>query len=353
MDDPFRDDIRDITALRKETEDRIRSKLRGFYFASTDTILGNKLEDQVLLQELCPNDSRNNIASDVTNYIFRTLLACIDQWPVLDADGPLPFWNTIATLGENNSNIHIQPAMARDLVTALIKARQRYVLRQTAIYSDFDLEGDLTMSSDTAAQMILERILILKDPSEFSGDVFRSPLCSEKEKQHLLKHAVQYGPTKKISGNKFQIALRAPQNLHPISDLTRRPKGSSARGFVERLAVGLNSPKSGCGDIPVPRTVPSKSGSTPSQKYKNERPHTGGIGKRKSECLFLTPTRCKPQIIQDKSPLLRSGCSESSPVSKKKVKRATTRADQQVADKPISPTVEKYLRSPFKFRSKE
>ncbi|KAG8424503.1 hypothetical protein J3458_001286 [Metarhizium acridum] len=224
MNDPFRDHGRNISSLRPEIEDRIRSRLHGFYFAASDTILGSKHDDEALIKELCPENAGNNITLDVTNFILRTLVACGRKWHMLHDFGPLRFWNEVTTLGGRNSNIHIRPVNTRNLITALIKARQRYVLRQSAIYPDFVMENDLKPGSDTAAQAILERVLHLEDATTFSGDVFRSPLCSESEKRDLLKHAISYGPVKQISGKRYQLAQGAPQNLHPISDLARSAK---------------------------------------------------------------------------------------------------------------------------------
>ncbi|KHN98968.1 uncharacterized protein MAM_03430 [Metarhizium album ARSEF 1941] len=202
MDDPFRDHDRNPSSLRMEIEDRIRTRLHGFYFAASDTILGSKHNDKALLQELCPDDSGNNITSDVINYILRTLVACGRQWHMLDALDPLRFWKSVTSMGEKNSNVRIGPMYTRNLITALVRARQRYILRQGAIYPNFRVEDDLKPGSDTAAQALLERIMGLGDPTQFSGDIFMNPLCSDLEKRDLLKHAVQYGPVKQISSKR-------------------------------------------------------------------------------------------------------------------------------------------------------
>lgn len=90
-DDPFREHVRNVLSLRSEIEERIRSRLHGFYFATSDTILGSKHEDQALLQEICPDYVGKNAANDTMNYIFRTLIACREKWHILEAEGPLPF----------------------------------------------------------------------------------------------------------------------------------------------------------------------------------------------------------------------------------------------------------------------
>ncbi|TWU71039.1 hypothetical protein ED733_001633 [Metarhizium rileyi] len=283
MDDPFRDYNRNTLSLRLEAEDRIRSKLRGFYFATGDTILGSKHDDNALLQELYPDHARDTTASDVTDYIFRVLLACSEKWHILIDVGPLSFWKAVTTLGEMKSNIRIRPLNTRNLITSLIKARHRYVLRQTAIYPDFNIEDDMRPGNDAAAQTVLERVLALNDVIRFSGDVFRSPICSEAEKRDLLKHAIKYGPVRQISSKRFQLAPGAPQNLHPISDLSRGPATLNARGFVEKLVVSLKSPTKSIEDITAPKTIPSKRTSTPSRRHGSDLSHTASNGKPRSE----------------------------------------------------------------------
>ncbi|KFG81672.1 hypothetical protein MANI_029153 [Metarhizium anisopliae] len=328
MNDPFRDHDRNTWSLRLEIEDRILSRLHGFYFAAGDTILGSKHEDKALIQELCPENAGNNITLDVTNFILRTLVACSRKWHMLHDFGPLRFWNDVTTLGRRNSNIHIRPMNTRNLITALIKARQRYVLRQSAIYPDFVMETDLKLGSDTAAQAILERVLGLQDPITFSGDIFRSPLCSESEKRDLLKHAINYGPVKQISGKKYQLAQGAPQNLHPISDLARKPAILNSRGFLEQLVVGPTSPTEGVANITAPN---------------------GGRGK--SRCVFVTPTRCKRLARGKESPLLDTSNDKSTQQSKKRVKTSVKSDTREPAAETHSPVIAKCLKSPSTVRS--
>lgn len=351
MNDPFRDHDRNTWSLRLEIEDRILSRLHGFYFAASDTILGSKHEDKALIQELCPENAGNNITLDVTTFILRTLVACSRKWHMLHDFGPLRFWNEVTTLGRRNSNIHIQPMNTRNLITALIKARQRYVLRQSAIYPDFVMETDLKLGSDTAAQAILERVLGLEDPITFSGDIFRSPLCSESEKRDLLKHAINYGPVKQISGKKYQLAQGAPQNLHPISDLARKPAILNSRGFVEQLAVGPASPTGGVDNITAPKSVPAKRTSTPTRRHDVKLPRTASGGRGKSRCVFVTPTRCKRLARGKESPLLDTSNDKSTQQSKKRVKTSVKSDAREPAAEARSPTIAKCLKSPSRVRS--
>lgn len=203
-------------------------------------------------------------------------------------------------------------------------------------------------SSDTAAQQVLERVMDLKDPTQFSGDLFRSPICGEKEKRDLLKHAVRYGPVKQFSGQKFQLAKDAPQNLHPISDLARRPATMNARGFIGKITHGLRSPKKRTDDTTAPKTDPPKRTSTPSRRLNTEMPYTASGGKRKSNFPFLTPTRRQRVNKGDESPLQNKNASTTASPSKKRIKTGESFGSEQLAEKSTSPKFEKYLKSPFK-----
>lgn len=234
-EDPFRSQSKDIHRLRSEVEDEIRGKLRGFYFPPSGSLLENRLQDSLIL-ELCPGNARSNAAEAAAKYTWRALMHCNNSWTTLQSHGTTSFWTRVASQCEKpETHIRLQPPTLRDYVVALLRARQRYIVRQSTKISDFDKLNDLNDDCDCLGQRLLNKVETLEDPVTFSGDVFWNPLLTEKEKETVREDVVVLGPTKQISSKRFQLSSNCAQKLYPIAELSRGRSRSNSLGFADAL----------------------------------------------------------------------------------------------------------------------
>ncbi|KAK2612724.1 hypothetical protein QQS21_001175 [Conoideocrella luteorostrata] len=293
-EDPFQD----YASPRRDVEAHIRSGLHGFYFASGDAILDNRYEDEGLLQALCPADASNNTAEDVSCFISNVLRECVKSLHVLEARGAVAFWTKASVDSVYTSSrstiarprIKLNPMMLRDMTTALMKARHRYLIRQSAIYPDFNMKRDVVGFRDGLAQRLFQHVESLDDPTQFSGDVFKKPLCSRQEEADLRKSARPVGPVKQISSKKFELNTHAPHKLYPISGFSGGTKTSNCLAFTETI-TGQQSTRKHTTEPDLKLTTPAKRRITPTQRNVSEG-HSR-IGRRKPQYLLDSPTRRK------------------------------------------------------------
>ncbi|QUC19361.1 uncharacterized protein UV8b_03602 [Ustilaginoidea virens] len=295
LQDPFRD----TNVARTEVEDYIRCRLHGFYFDPRDSILPTKHEDEGLFQHLSLKTSKGSSTKHVSSFIWRALFHCVTAWDVLESKGSATFWTRVSCELAAGS-IQVTPMILRDLVTVLIKARHRYIIRQRGIYPDFNLQDDISGSSDSPAQRILERVEALEDPVSFSGDVFRIPLCSSREEADLRRRLTTFGPVKQISRKSFQLHTSAPQKLYPISELARGPKTSNLLGLFDQM-VRPSFPERIAKATKDPECTPGKRRPIQTPKSAPECRADGGR-KRRSQCSPGSPLQKKPCVSRRRDP---------------------------------------------------
>lgn len=284
FDDPFKD----VESLRSDVEFHIRTRLRGFHFVPGQPILSSKDEDWALLRALCPDNARFPVASQVEEFIRNKLYTSLRTWYTLESEGTLKFW-TMVSGSPSISNVALGSMMLRDLITALVKARDRYVVRQKALDPGFDAQTCASELCDGAAQKVLIRIRKLNDPGRFSGDCFKSPFCSNQEKLELIRRAKTFGPARQISGKSFELRTHACQKLRPISDLAHGRRTNDGLGFIDALVSKPPSQASrGCErDGKLTNGRPQ---GTPTRKVATEA-RVLSSGRRRSAYLFGSPTR--------------------------------------------------------------
>lgn len=131
----------------------LQNNIEGLYFSKRSSILKSKADDVVLLESLCPQQVSGAV-SLAKDHLLRIVLQCNACWDTLAADGLRVFWREVASKASSIVHIELRVKMARQLVLALVKARQRYLIRQNKVP-----EHDITLQHFFIAsiQSLLEK----------------------------------------------------------------------------------------------------------------------------------------------------------------------------------------------------
>ncbi|KAL7953256.1 hypothetical protein V8C34DRAFT_318337 [Trichoderma compactum] len=217
---------RSLETLRSDLLHDLTNTTEGLHFAST-TLLRGKADEKEALAVLCPEKAYK--ATEVAIVHLSKLLVQCNKWlPILDMQGPLTYWAVVAATTSEKQKINLSGTLAKELVFTLLRARQRWVLRQddprsatTAVKSHF-IAG---------LQRLLQRFEEKdKDPAALNWHKHEEWKLCEKEIREAKSRLM--GPGRQMASGRIGLSFHSPHNLYPISQLSSAP-------MLERNPLGM------------------------------------------------------------------------------------------------------------------
>lgn len=221
---------RSLESLRNDLFHTITNTTEGVYFLSSASILNDKHADKDLLAVLCPQEGFKATDAGIA-HLSKLFVECNKWIPVIEERDYDMYWAVVACSTSQAQNIQMPPSMARDVVFSLLRARQRWILRQTdPEVSKSNVKTHLT----TGVQRLLEHFEELdKNPAiqaSLKDDEWK---LTEKEKRDASK-ARPMGPGKRMSRGRIALSFNTPQGLYPIAQLAGCPQPETNRlGMID------------------------------------------------------------------------------------------------------------------------
>ncbi|KAL6694032.1 hypothetical protein J3F84DRAFT_59198 [Trichoderma pleuroticola] len=217
---------RSLETVRSDFLHDITNTTEGIHFASS-TFLPGKADEKEALAVLCPEKAYK--ATEVAIVHLSKLLVQCNKWlPILDVQGPLTYWAVVATTTSEMQKINMSEVLAKELVFSLLRARQRWVLRQ-----DDPRSVTTTIKSHFIAG--LHRLLQRFEEKEKAAVALNWNhgshwKLSEKEIREAQSRLM--GPGRQMAGGRIGLSFHSPHNLYPISQLSSAP-------MLERNLLGM------------------------------------------------------------------------------------------------------------------
>ncbi|KAK4085068.1 uncharacterized protein Triagg1_58 [Trichoderma aggressivum f. europaeum] len=217
---------RSLETLRSDLLHDLTNTTEGLHFAST-TLLRGKADEKEALAVLCPDKTYK--ATDIAIVHLSKLLVQCNKWlPVLDVQGPMTYWAVVAATTSEMQKIKLSDALAKELVFALLRARQRWILRQ-----DNPRSATTTVKSHFIAglQRLLQRFEEKdKDPAALNWHKHDEWKLCEKEIREAKARLM--GPGRQMASGRIGLSYHAPHPLLPIGQLSSAP-------MLERNPLGM------------------------------------------------------------------------------------------------------------------
>jgi hypothetical protein len=221
---------RSLESLRKDLFHTITNTTEGVHFQSGASILQDKASDKQLLAVLCPQEGFKATDAGIA-HLSKLFIQCNKWIPVIEERDYDMYWAVVASSTSQAQNIALSPGMARAVVFALLRARQRWILRQQ---SPEVSKSNVGTHFSAGLQRLLERF----EERDKNPAIHVSPRDSEwklteKEKRDASK-AHLMGPGKLISRGRIALSFTAPQGLYPIGQLAGIPQPETNRlGMID------------------------------------------------------------------------------------------------------------------------
>ncbi|UKZ66284.1 uncharacterized protein TrAtP1_007459 [Trichoderma atroviride] len=221
---------RSLESLRKDLFHTITNTTEGVYFLSGASILQDKASDKELLAVLCPQEGFKATDAGIA-HLSKLFVQCNKWIPVIEERDFDMYWAVVATTTSQSQNIDLSPGMARAVAFALLRARQRWILRQR--------DPEVTKSNvkthfSAGLQRLLEHFEERdKNPAIDVSLKDNEWKLTEREKRVITK-AHLMGPGKRISRGRIALSFAAPQGLYPIGQLASIPQPETNRlGMID------------------------------------------------------------------------------------------------------------------------
>ncbi|KAL7924452.1 hypothetical protein ACQKWADRAFT_286748 [Trichoderma austrokoningii] len=221
---------RSLESLRKDLLHTITNTTEGVYFLSSASILKDKDADKDLLAVLCPQEGFKATDAGIA-HLSKLFVQCNKWIPVLEERDPDMYWAVVANSTSQSQNIDMPPGMARAVTFALLRARQRWILRQrNPEVSKSNVKTHFAAGLQRLLEHFEERDKNPEIPVSFKEHEWK---LTEKEKRVITK-AHLMGPGKRISRGRIALSFKAPQGLYPIAQLASGPQPETNRlGMID------------------------------------------------------------------------------------------------------------------------
>ncbi|KAL6817322.1 hypothetical protein J3E69DRAFT_369982 [Trichoderma sp. SZMC 28015] len=208
---------RSLETQRSDFLHDLTNTTEGIHFPSTK-LLSGKAKEKEALAVLCPEKAYK--ATDIAIVHLSKLLVQCNKWlPIFDVQGPRTYWTVVATTTSQMQKIELSEKMAKDIVFALLRARQRWILRQ-----DNPRAATTTVRSHFIAglQRLLQRFEEKeKDAKAFQFNTDKDWKLTEKEIRDAKSRLM--GPGSQMAGGRIGLSFHSPHGLHPIGQLSSGP----------------------------------------------------------------------------------------------------------------------------------
>ncbi|KAM0263520.1 hypothetical protein ACHAQJ_001139 [Trichoderma viride] len=211
---------RSLESLRKDLFHVITNTTEGIYYPSGTPILEDKDADKKLLAVLCPQEGFKAADTGVT-HLSKLFIQCNKWLPVLEERDSEMYWAVVASSTSQIQGIELPPKMANAVAFSLLRARQRWILRQ--------IDPDLS-KSNVKTHLIagLQRLLEHFEEREKNAAVNasrgdRAWKLTEKEIRDASRARLM-GPGKRMSRGRIALSFNSPHGLYPIGQLSGAPQ---------------------------------------------------------------------------------------------------------------------------------
>lgn len=210
---------RSLESLRKDLFHIIMNTTEGIHFLSGSTILENKDADKRLLAVLCPQEVFRATEKGIA-HLGKLFIQCNKWLPVLEERDSGMYWAVVASSTSQIQGIELPPKMARALAFSLLRARQRWILRQT----EPDSSKSIVKAHFIAGvQRLLEHFEAQdKNPAIHLSREDREWKLTEKEIRDASKDHPM-GPGKRMSRGRIALSFNSPHKLYPIGQISSTP----------------------------------------------------------------------------------------------------------------------------------
>ncbi|KAH6608452.1 hypothetical protein Trco_001798 [Trichoderma cornu-damae] len=223
---------RSLESLRRDLFHNITNTTEGIHFLSGSTILEDKDADKKLLAVLCPQEEFKATDKGMA-HMSKLLIQCNKWLPVLEERDSDMYWAVVASSTSQIQGIELPPKMARALAFSLLRARQRWILRQTDPAS-----SQKAIKSHLIAG--LQRLLELFERRDENPAVAltltredREWKLTEKETREACK-ARPMGPGRRMSRGRIALSFNSPHRLYPIGQIPGAPQLEANRlGMID------------------------------------------------------------------------------------------------------------------------
>ncbi len=191
-------------AMRDSIKTRLRN-IYGFYFFDRVPMTGRDKRDNDIIDALHSQTASGPIAAE--NSLTQLMLASNCLWDILLTKGPDTFWNSV---GQTKAG-KLPPGIARDLVLAFVRARDRFL----RCFHKPPQDVDSMLAAYT--QHLLERFQTLGKMI-----VLGSPInwCLSSREIQTVEALTPQGPVRQLSRNKFELSPAAKNILVPARCLS-------------------------------------------------------------------------------------------------------------------------------------
>jgi hypothetical protein len=221
---------RSLESLRKDLFHVITNTTEGIYYLPSTPILKDKDADKMLLAVLCPQEGFKATDTGIT-HLSKLFIQCNKWLPVLEERDADMYWAVVASTTSQIQGIELPPKMAKAAAFSLLRARQRWILRQ----SDPDLS-----KSNVKTHLIAGLQRLLEHFEE--GDTNRAVSGSRGDREWKLTEkeirdagrARPMGPGKRMSRGRIALSFNSPHGLYPIGQLSGAPQLETNRlGMID------------------------------------------------------------------------------------------------------------------------
>ncbi|KAL7911739.1 hypothetical protein GGI35DRAFT_297269 [Trichoderma velutinum] len=217
---------RSLETLRSDVLHDLTSTTGGIHFAST-TILGDKNDEKEALAVLCPEEVYTPTVVAIA-HLSKLFVQCNKWLPVLDARGSDTYWTVVASTTSEMQRINLSATLAKELVFSLLRARQRWILRQ-----DNPKSASTNVKTHFIAgiQRLLQRFEEKeKDPEVVNWQTEGEWKLTAKEIREAKSRLM--GPGRQMASGRIGLSYHSPHNLYPIGQLSSAP-------MLERNPLGM------------------------------------------------------------------------------------------------------------------
>ncbi|KAL7933018.1 hypothetical protein V8C35DRAFT_306049 [Trichoderma chlorosporum] len=217
---------RSLETLRTDFLHFITNTAVGVHFAS-DNLLEDKVAEKEVLAALCPEKAYKGIDIAIA-HLSKLFVQCNKWLPVYDKRGPDAYWIVAASTTSEMQGIALSATQAKSVVFALLRARQRWILRQT---NPTTAKTDVNSHFIAGVQRLLQRFEE-KDESSDAAIWQRERGWKLTEREIRDANSRLMGPGRQMARGRIGLSYHSPHNLYPIGQLSSAPK-------LERNLLGL------------------------------------------------------------------------------------------------------------------
>ncbi|RFU78505.1 hypothetical protein TARUN_3752 [Trichoderma arundinaceum] len=207
---------RSLESLRKDLFHIITNTTEGIHFLSGSTILEDKDADKKLLAVLCPQEEFKATDTGIA-HMSKLFIQCNKWLPVVEERDSDLYWAVVASSTSQIQGIELPPKMAKSLAFSLLRARQRWILRQAEPESS---KSAIKTHFIAGLQRLLEQFEQQdKNPAIRLSREDREWKLTDREIRDACK-ARPMGPGKRMSRGRIALSFNSPHKLYPIGQIS-------------------------------------------------------------------------------------------------------------------------------------